>query len=119
MTMTTAIFDNIAKLAALMHTTSPKELQELDDGLAKLNHTELGLLSLAEKLLAGKRYNVTTDNPDTVRVCRAFAEYIGATVESVETLEWNSVPMTKIIFQPPPRRNASASPPSPTQVDCY
>jgi hypothetical protein len=53
-------------------------------------------MTLAVKLLSGKRYQIISDNPETIRRARAIAADIGASVEALEELDG----MTRVIFKP-------------------
>jgi hypothetical protein len=53
--------------------------QRLRTELDHSDQTTLRLSTAAQKLLDGKGYSISTDNPETVRVFRALAEHMGAT----------------------------------------
>ena len=80
----------IVKLAFLMNqgSLSPADNEIFTAGLARLDSQGLTALSLAAKLLEGKRYRVTTDNPRTIDRCKSLAEYMGAVVGLEEEGEW-------------------------------
>jgi hypothetical protein len=63
--------------------------------LASLDSEGLTALTIAGKLLEGKRYRVTSDNPRTIDRCKSIAEYMGAVV-GVEEGEW----LTSILICP-------------------
>jgi hypothetical protein len=54
---------------------------------------------VAVKLLDGKRYFVSSDNPETVARARTIALMVGGAVASLE----ESDGQTNILFAPPPR----------------
>ena len=79
---------------------SEKEIDAFERKLAQLTSHDFIVMTLAVKLLEGNPYSVTTDNPDTVRRCRALADRMGATVE--EFRDGGSI--SQIIFHPAARQ---------------
>jgi hypothetical protein len=59
-----------------------------------------GAMWLAMKLIEGKSYAISTDNPETVVRARSIAQAVGGTVASIEESDGR----TSIIFAPPPRQ---------------
>jgi hypothetical protein len=58
-------------------------------------------MTLASKLMDGKPYSVTSDNPEAITRCRSLAKHLGASVESIEESEAGT---TTIIFRPASRQ---------------
>jgi hypothetical protein len=81
--------------ATLGNYVSPAEMENWTTSLNALDHP--GLVMLAAKLLEGKPYAVTSDNPDTIRRCLPLAEFIGASIQSIT----ESDGITQIVFGPP------------------
>ena len=88
----------LVALAALMGQAnrSPSDSEILKAGLARLDSSWSLPLMLAWKLLDGKSYGVTSDNPRTIDRCKALAEYMGAVICLLHEDEWG----TKIAFYP-------------------
>ena len=57
------------------------------------------MLMVAAKLLAGKPYCITSDNPETIRRCKSLAEHMGASVQELCV----GCGMTRMILSPPSR----------------
>jgi hypothetical protein len=74
----------------------PADCEAFDRGMAQLQLGDGALLSVAAKLLGGKRYAVTTDNPETVRRALATARHVGGTAEVQEDGRF-----THLLFSPP------------------
>jgi hypothetical protein len=85
----------VQREASLGNYVSPAEMENWTSGLNALDHP--GLVMLAAKLLEGKPYAVTGDDPDTVRRCLPLAEFIGASIQSIT----ESDGITQIVFGPP------------------
>jgi hypothetical protein len=70
-------------LAALMHkidqasSVCPSEMETLKREMARLDNKVAPLL-LARKLLEGKPYRLSSDDPETIERCKSLAEYMGA-----------------------------------------
>jgi hypothetical protein len=98
--------EGIIALAALQHRidlsslrtdVSPAERETWTKGVNGLNSAGLRMLRLASKLLEGKPYAITTDNPETIRRSLPLADCIGASIQSVSERDG----ITKIVFGPP------------------
>ena len=72
---------------------------EFEQGLDRLEREEILLVTAALKLLKGKPYAMSTDNPSRVARWRSLAEHMGAPVRTCEEEEG----MTHIIFDAPCR----------------
>jgi hypothetical protein len=83
------------------HELASKLEAKLDAELAGLESgTDHMLVSLAERLLAGRGFGIDTDNPNSLARIRSLATYLGATVSSdVECCGGRHT----LILQPPPR----------------
>jgi hypothetical protein len=96
--------DEIVRLAALMckANLSDEEMSEYDRGLAQLNGDDFALVHIVGKLLEGKPYGVSIDNPKSVldRRHRALAQHVGASVEEIEQGDG----LTRIVYRPPSRQ---------------
>jgi hypothetical protein len=100
MTMTDA---EIVQIAHLVLAVDAGEASE--DELAPPLDTVKGAADslamwVAVKLIEGKQYAVSTDNPETVRRARSIAQAVGGTVESAEEAEG----MTRLLFSPQVRQ---------------
>ena len=81
--------ENNAKIIELAALMSKCDQSESDDDLQLLNQelkqltpkTAIALVMMAQKLLDGKCYSVSTDDPEDIRRCIAIAHLLGATVE--------------------------------------
>ena len=72
------------------------------DEAAKRDPAAPVLVMLASKLMAGRPYSITTDNPETARRCSAFATWLGASIEEPTSDLTGS--RTSLVFTPQ-RRN--------------
>jgi hypothetical protein len=61
------------------------------------------MLMVASKLLEGKPYAVTSDNPETIRRCISLAKHMGASIDEIRKGEF----LTQLILVPAscPTRN--------------
>jgi hypothetical protein len=103
---TYADFDELVRLAAL------DDRPDDDATYSELGSRDLMLLIMGSKLLEGKPFGVTTDDPESWRRSIAFARHIGATVEMIQpgglmkaiidaTADLGKDEFTQIIFRPP------------------
>jgi hypothetical protein len=99
-------FDAIVSLAALQHKidlstfgndVSPAEMENWTNRLNALDRNGLLMLRLAAKLLEGKPYAITSDNPETITRYLPLAELMGASVQSIAERDG----ITRIVFGPP------------------
>jgi hypothetical protein len=70
--------------------------EQLERELDKLALGAKALMPIAVKLIEGKPCRVTSDNPDTIRRARELAQYLCATISSVE----EGKVMTSIVLAP-------------------
>ena len=72
--------EEIVSLAALQRKievdsfgdqVSPSDIDSLKNGLDRLDITGFVLLMVAGKLLKGKSYSISSDNPETIIRCRS------------------------------------------------
>jgi hypothetical protein len=105
--MTTISNEKIIELAALERRVDQHELaddiRQFEMELARLAPTDLMMLRFASKLMNGKPYRVTSDNPESIRRHIALAQEIGATFDdSMDDPFLGPRPgMTSITFFPP------------------
>ncbi len=59
--------------------------------------TGLGLSQMAAKLMSGRSYQITSDNPETIARARSLASELGASIVEFEESE----NLTSIKFAPP------------------
>jgi hypothetical protein len=94
--MNTISNEEIVSLAALQRKiqvdsfgdhVSPSDIDDFKDGLNRLDITGFVLLGLAGKLLEGKSYSISSDNPETISRCKSLAEYMGASVNEISENE--------------------------------
>ncbi|WP_334403299.1 hypothetical protein [Bradyrhizobium sp. AZCC 2289] len=78
----------------------PLDMEVFKNGLARFNAGDCMMLMVAAKLLAGKPYCVTSDNPETISRCRSLAEHMGASVQEIRA---DGI-ITRIILGPPCRQ---------------
>ena len=88
-----ASYDTLLRLAALSRSAAKDDLRELDRKLDELDVGDRRLLFLAWRLLQGEAVTVNPNTPERHAELRAFAEYVGATLEEVES--------GRVIFRPP------------------
>jgi len=86
-------FDTLLRLAALSRSSVEDDLCELERALDELDIGDRRLLFLAWRLLQGEAVTVNPNTPERHAELRAFAEYVGATLEEVES--------GRVIFRPP------------------
>jgi hypothetical protein len=99
MRITAATAERILAVATLMnHAEQSEDLAELNRLFSKLEPQEMVLVFFARKMLGGKPYRLTTDNPDTVESWRSIACHLGASEH-----DFVSDGMMTIIFTPPGR----------------
>jgi hypothetical protein len=93
--------DEIIELAALQRRVDqlslPEDIAKFEHALSQLSRQDVPILMLACKLSERKPYSVTSDNPESIRRCRLFAQHVGASVQSVQESEGT----TAIVFTPP------------------
>ena len=89
-------FDTLLRLAALTRSASDADLAELDRTLDELDVGDKMLLFLAWRLLQGEAVEVSANTPERHAALRAFVEYVGASLEGVE-----SARPGLFIFRPP------------------
>jgi hypothetical protein len=74
----------IVRVATLMHKVdqgaSAEDEAAFTSALANLDKWGVRLVTFAGKILEGKRYQITSDNPETFSRYRALAQHLGATV---------------------------------------
>jgi len=100
--------EEIVSLAALQlkidspsSDKNPSDMDVFKMGLARFNDAgDCMMLMVAAKLLVGKPYCITSDNPETVSRCRSLAGHMGASVQ--ELREGDGI--TRIILGPPSRQ---------------
>jgi hypothetical protein len=98
--------EKIVELATLMHKVD--QLGEGDEAdafqreLDQINSADTALVIFAGKMLEGKPYSITSDDPEGENMTRhrALAQHLGAT----EELFTQGAVMTQIIFRPPARQ---------------
>jgi hypothetical protein len=95
--------DKIVVVAASVNQAGEDEekINALARELDQMTRPEVALVMFASKLLQGKGYQITTDNPhgELAVNCRAVAAHLGA-VESTEHIDWPRPGLTQIIFAP-------------------
>ncbi len=85
-------YQRIIEAATLMHRMQyldeGEELERVDRAfqaaLSQLAPESTGVMMMVAKLLDGKPYSITGDNPDSIRLCIDLAHKINATVEDSE-----------------------------------
>ena len=88
-------------LDSLGDQVSPSDMDDFKKGLDRLNSGgSIGMLMAARKLLEGKPYCITSDNPETIGRCRSLAGHMGASVDEFRA----GGGLTKIILGPPSRQ---------------
>jgi hypothetical protein len=96
--------EDIIRIAALILNTDDGDAASLDEigrELDKLDMPDKMDVLVASKLLAGKPYQIVSDNPDTIARARLLAEQIiGASVRCVASNDER----THIVFDPPARQ---------------
>jgi hypothetical protein len=84
--------EEIVSLAALQRKidldslddhVSPSDIAGFKEGLGRLDATGFVLLNVAEKILEGKSYSITSDNPETISRCRSLVKHMGAFVKEI------------------------------------
>ena len=97
--------DELLRLATLVNQPDlpAAERDALKSDIAALDHEETALVMLASKLLAGEPHGVETNDADSLRRCRSFAEGMGATVISQGTSP-EGHGRVAVLFGPPPRQ---------------
>jgi hypothetical protein len=78
----------------------PSDIEVLKNGLARFNAGDCMMLMVAAKLLAGKPYCITSDNPETINRCRSLAKHLGASIQEIRV---DGV-ITRMIVGPPWRQ---------------
>ena len=95
--------DEIEALARLVARVIAKDyLSENDrrvlDRVAPLSDADKMLVTFASKILSGKPYAISGDDPEKVRRFIAFGARLGATVRSHDERDG---PQTMVVFDPP------------------
>jgi hypothetical protein len=99
----------IIEIAALYVGLGQGTVEEADIDLARvrsMDDVERACFVMATKLLAGRDYEVSSDDhdPETIRRARSLAADLGATVEECEhPFAWAGVQGTSVLFTPPSR----------------
>jgi hypothetical protein len=97
--------DEIIRLAALRDLVDQvpefDAVTELERKLSKLDSADFVLVIMAAKLTAGKQYQVTSDNPETIDRCSALAKHMGARITKVVPHAWSPDETTTLLFSPP------------------
>ena len=70
-------------LDSLDDHVSPSDIDGFKKGLDRLDANGFVLLNVARKILEGKSYSITSDNPETISRCRSLAENMGASVNEI------------------------------------
>jgi hypothetical protein len=91
--MTISYFE-IIRLAVLSCKPDPSraELKELHYGLSEIGDAALRLVVMARKLMKGKPFRVTSNNPELLREYRAIGKALGAQINVVEPTELHFTP---------------------------
>ena len=86
-------------------TGNADDLRQLDQELSRFEAADHAALTLAYKLMEGKPFRMTSDNPETIRRSTAIAQQIGATFDDTmdDPLLGPKLGMTSITFFPPLR----------------
>jgi hypothetical protein len=102
--------EEIVSLAALQRKidlnspdepASPSDMDAFKKDLDRLNSVrDFAMMTVARKLLDGKPYCITSDNPQTIKQFRSLAGHMGASVDECS----DAGGLTKIIFGPPSRQ---------------
>jgi hypothetical protein len=76
-----------------------------DDGdESPIDPMDAGLIMIALNLLEGKKYALSSGDPDSIDRARSLAEHLGASVEAGKhTLDVINDRTTTIVFSPAPR----------------
>ena len=87
--MTISYFE-IIRLATLSckPEATRAELKELDFGLTEIGDAASRLVVMARKLMKGKPFRVTSNDPELLREYRAIGKALGARINVVERDDW-------------------------------
>jgi hypothetical protein len=103
----TADYGEIIRLANLSNRDlQGEEWTDFQRDIAKLGSPRINLAIFARAILAGRPYQVTSANPQTIACYRSLASYLGATVEEAEEgrLVDDGPLVTRLVFVPPARQ---------------
>jgi hypothetical protein len=98
--------EEIISLAALKrkidldNAVSSSDMDAFKKGLDRFGDAGIPMLMVAAKLLEGKGYQITTDNPETISRCRSLADHMGASIDVIRKDSW----LTQMNFRPPSRQ---------------
>ena len=94
--------DNIVRLASLSLEIKTEEdhpeVASFEEGLAKLDHYGRMAVLVVSKLLQGKPYEASTDNPTTISWALKLAKHMSAAVSVKESANGK---ITTIRLEPP------------------
>src|SRR5947207_811441 len=68
-------------LASLQDKVFPADVETFKERLNRLTGSELAMLFAASRLLEGRCYSITSDNPETIRRHRSLAKHLRASIE--------------------------------------
>jgi len=84
--------EEIVRLAALQQQidldsvddhVSPLDVEQFKKGMDRLDVDGFVLLNVARKILEGKPFSITSDNPETITRCRSLIDHMGASVHEM------------------------------------
>jgi hypothetical protein len=94
-------YSEILRLATIINAPdeyfTPGKAKAFEADLEGLSRDDMALCCVASKLLAGRGYSISSDNPETFAKYRALAEHMGATVSTPGS------PPRQIVLSPPPK----------------
>jgi hypothetical protein len=91
-----ATLQRIVDIGSLVETAPLKDIHTNTTAFKHFEPVDGMLLLMTTKLLEGKPYLITTDNPETVRRAKSIATDIGASFEFIHEDDWT----TQIRFDP-------------------
>lgn len=108
------VLKEIVELAQLWQEISARDevcpscMEALERGMKRLFQAGMfAMVMAARQLLQGEPYAITTDNPETVRLCIALAKHMGASVREIRKSDF----LNKLVVVP-----ASAEPAGMTSI---